>query len=447
MKSDWSVVLKYFDLVDEFLRVRVVPEDATAEVFKGLKVLNRANYRRAVIDACVVDYQGSVLPLLGRCEEECDISTAEDLLYQICIDVNPNLEIHQVALPGMEGGVLDDLSGELVRNQEEKKKALLRVANLEEAVKKRILGQDEAVECLTMAVKKAAVGLKEPHKPVGTFFLIGRTGTGKTEVAKVLAQALYGDPGKLVRVDCSEYALPHEYAKLIGSPPGYIGHGEGGYLTEAVRKKKSCVVLFDEIEKAHFKVHNLLLQILDEGILTDSKGVRVPFNRTLIILTSNLGVEQIDQIRSRMGFDLAKRQSLFDMDLKTVTLEALKDSFRPEFINRIDEVVVFNPLDLKICQDIAGIMLRDIAQLLARNGIKVRFSPGVKKLVAKKAYSEEYGAREIRRVIKKEIEDPLAVLLLKEGKLARGAFVDIRTREGKFLFFPREEPALEEALA
>ncbi len=434
MKSDWNVVLKYFDLVDEFVRIRVVPEDATAEIFKGLKVLNRATYRKAVIEACVVNYASTVLPLFLKCEEECDLSTAEDLLYQICVDVNPNLEIHQVSLPGMDTGLLDDLSGHLQRTFQEKQEALKKVANLEKEIKKRILGQEEAIEVLTMAVKKAAIGLKEPHKPIGTFFLVGRTGTGKTEIAKVLTQALFGDPGKLVRVDCSEYALPHEYAKLIGSPPGYIGHGEGGFLTEAVRKKKNCVVLFDEVEKAHYKVHNLLLQILDEGILTDSKGIRVPFNRTIIILTSNLGVEQIERVRSRMGFDLGKRQSVFDIDLKEITMEALKETFRPEFLNRIDEVVVFNPLNLKICEEIAGIMLKDVSRLLEKSGTRIRFSPGVKKLVAKKAYSEEYGAREIRRVVKKELEDPLANLLLKEGKIRKNILVEVKAKGGRFTF-------------
>ncbi|HLQ36263.1 MAG TPA: AAA family ATPase, partial [Planctomycetota bacterium] len=284
------------------------------------------------------------------------------------------------------------------------------------------------------AVKKAAVGLKRAHQPVGTFLLVGRTGTGKTELAKVLARNLFDDPAALIRVDCSEYALPHEYAKLIGAPPGYIGHNEGGYLTEAVKKKPNCVVLFDEVEKAHYKVHNLLLQLLDEGIITDSKGQTVQFNQALVLMTSNLGIEKIDAIRTRMGFSAAhKRQSLKDVDLKTVTQEALKDYFRPEFINRIDEVVMFNALDEAVCQRIAGNMLREVGDLLKRRGIGTTFSPGVRVLLAKQGFSEEFGARELRRLIKRKIEDPITELIL-DKDLGNGALLAVKVRGGEYLF-------------
>ncbi|MFO1077870.1 MAG: AAA family ATPase [Planctomycetota bacterium] len=227
----------------------------------------------------------------------------------------------------------------------------------------------------------------------------------------------------------------------MGSPPGYIGHNEGGFLTEAIKKKPNSVVLFDEVEKAHYKVHNLLLQLLDEGIITDSKGHTVSFHQALILMTSNLGIEKIDAVRTRMGFSSAHvRQSLQDLDVRTLTLEALRESFRPEFVNRIDEVVVFNALDLKVCERIAGNMLREVQGLLNRRGISLQWSPGVRTLLAKQGFSEEFGARELRRLIKRRIEDPVTELIL-DHELGTGATVVVRVRNGEYAFACRETPA------
>ena len=421
-----NVVIKYFDLIDEFIKVRSCTEELVGELGQA-KVDNKASYRRRIVETCVPDFESEILTSLARLEEDFEGEIVEELLYQICIDVNPSLEIHQVSLPTAQGQEGDPV---LTPHKAEGRQGLYRkVMGLEKALKAQVVGQDEAVTTLVRAIKKAAVGLKPPHTPVGTFFLVGRTGTGKTELAKAVARTLYDDPGRLVRIDCSEYALPHEYAKLIGSPPGYIGHSEGGFLTEAVKKRKNCVVLFDEIEKAHSKVHNLLLQLLDEGVLTDSKGQVVSFAKTIVILTSNLGVEKIDAIRSRMGFRRPDQQSV-GLDLKTATLEAFKEAFRPEFINRIDETVVFNPLDVKVCARIANRMLRDVGDLLSRHGIKVEYSPAVRHALAREGYSEEYGARELRRLIKRKIEDPLTELILAEspGGRVAGAGQDARRR-------------------
>jgi len=427
-QSDDNIVIKYFDLIDEFIRVRCCSEEVLAELLNG-EVTNKSSYRKRIVEACVPEFVPGIANAVAKLDEEYDLEVLEELLYQICIDVNPSLEIHQVSLPnrraggeGSEGKLIPRPGAASTRNALYKK-----VLGLEKSLRNQVIGQDDAIESLVRAVKKSAVGLKRPGSPVGTFLLVGQTGTGKTELAKALSRSLYENPGHLVRVDCSEYALPHEYAKLIGSPPGYIGHSEGGYLTETVRKKKDCVVLFDEIEKAHTKVHNLLLQLLDEGVLTDSKGQTVSFNQATVILTSNLGINKIESIRSRMGFR-SDPESMFEgIDLKAVTIEAMKEFFRPEFINRIDEVIVFNPLDIAVCTRIAHRMLKEVAHLLIRNGIQVEFSPGVKNTLAREGFSEEYGARELRRLIKRQIEDPLTDLILADN-LDAGTRLRVRIR-------------------
>ncbi len=427
--TESHLVLKYFDLLDEFIRVRVLQDGDLACLDPG-SIRNKSEYRRSVIRVCLPDYEGEVAERLAFLEEDFDPLTIEDLLYQVCIDVNPSLEIHQVSLP-VENG--DEAAGEGEAPLDTK-----RVQALEKNLRRRVLGQEEAVDLLAKAVKKAAIGLQRPNTPIGTFLLVGRTGTGKTEMAKVLASSLFQSPGRLVRIDCSEYALPHEYAKLIGSPPGYIGHSEGGFLTEAVKEKKACVILFDEVEKAHSKVHNLLLQILDEGRLTDSKGETISFSDCLILMTSNIGVDAVEKIRGRMGFD-RDRRSLESIDHGSITIEALKESFRPEFLNRIDEIVVFNPLDVEVCTRIVSLMLQNISELLSAKGIRVRWSGGLKRHLANEGFSEEYGAREIRRLIKREVEDRIADCILERG-LKAGASLFVRLRRGR-IFVEAEEAA------
>jgi ATP-dependent Clp protease ATP-binding subunit ClpC len=400
-----AFVIKYFDLIDEFIKVRCSSEELLQDLH-GAPIHNKAHYRRHVVRTCVPTYESDVLPAVKRMDDGYDAEVVEELLYQICIDVNPSLEIHQVAIPTNQGpktaAEADDPFSAKAGNEAARQSLYRRVGNLERNLRQQIIGQDDAISTLVRAVN------------------------------------LFDDPTAMIRVDCSEYALPHEYAKLIGSPPGYIGHNEGGFLTEGIKKKPTSVVLFDEIEKAHFKVHNLLLQLLDEGIITDSKGQTVSFHQALILMTSNLGIEKIEAVRTRMGFSAAhRRQSLKDVDLRAVTLEALREGFRPEFVNRIDEVVMFNNLDEKVCQRIAGNMLREVSDLLKRRGITTTFSPGVRILLAKQGFSEEFGARELRRLIKRRIEDPLTELIL-DRDLGPGADLTVRVRNGEYSFACRE---------
>jgi hypothetical protein len=431
-RSDDNVVLKYCELLDEFIRIRTTTDDGTRQLIGNGQVTSRAAYHQLVVNLCVVDYEGQVLPLFQRHNKVYQTEALVELLYQICIEVNPQLEIHSVTLPtdSVEEGGLDlgDLGAEEAWLEEEELTAFQeRVRDIEDDLGKRVVGQSVAVHSVSHAVKKAAVGLKDPRKPVGVFLLVGPTGTGKTELAKSLTRQLFGNLSSLVRIDCSEYALPHEYAKLIGAPPGYIGHNEGGQLTEAVKKAKTCVVLFDEIEKAHEKVHNLLLQLMDEGTLTDSKGEKISFQRCVVLMTSNIGMDDIRRIADRVGFGARKPDSVDADSVAFTMVEAVKKAFRPEFINRIDEVIQFRPLSVADCEEIAKLQLNEMAGYLERTGVHLRFAPSLFRHLARMGWSAEYGARELRRHIRDLVEDPLTQKLM-DGEFCAGDKVSICVR-------------------
>jgi ATP-dependent Clp protease ATP-binding subunit ClpC len=265
--------------------------------------------------------------------------------------------------------------------------------------------------------------------------LVGRTGTGKTELAKSVARNLYGAKN-LVRLDCSEFALPHETAKLIGAPPGYVGHNEGGTLTEALKRDPYCVVLFDEIEKGHEKLHNMLLQILDEGRLTDSKGETVSFSNAIVLMTSNVGTADYAQATNRVGFG---EDVLEDADYQQLTQAALRRNFKPELLNRLDGVLTFRALQKDACAKIADMQLKQIRERVIRAGLMIRWTPSLCKAMAEKGYSEEYGAREVRRTVSQLVEEPLGDAIL-DGTLAQGE-ITIRWRAGKVVFEPSKKAA------
>lgn len=294
-----------------------------------------------------------------------------------------------------------------------------KLKHLEETLHKRVIGQNEAVEAVSKAIRRGRVGLKDPNRPIGSFLFLGPTGVGKTELSKALAESLFGNDEAMIRVDMSEYMEPHSVAKLIGSPPGYVGYDEGGQLTEKIRRKPYSVILFDEIEKAHPDVMNMLLQILDDGRLTDAQGRTVNFKNTVVIMTSNVGARMITD-KNVLGFskssDNKESQEKEYENIKKDVMAELKKQFRPEFINRIDDIIVFHKLTEEDINQIIEIMLKQVQKRLKEQEYEVEFDSSVKELVAKKGIDTNYGARPLKRAIQSNVEDKIAEAIL-DGKI------------------------------
>jgi ATP-dependent Clp protease ATP-binding subunit ClpC len=296
-----------------------------------------------------------------------------------------------------------------------------RLMNMEEILHRRVVGQSEAVEAVSKAIRRGRVGLKDPKRPIGSFVFLGPTGVGKTELSKALAEALFGDENSIVRVDMSEYMEKHSVSKMVGSPPGYVGYDEGGQLTEKVRRKPYCVILFDEIEKAHPDVFNILLQILEDGRLTDSQGRTVDFRNTVVIMTSNVGARMIIEPK-KVGFSSESHKKMNYEDMKVDVMSELKKTFRPEFLNRIDDIIVFHPLDMEDIKKIVGLMINVLAERVKQNNVIIDVSDKAKELLAKKGFDPVYGARPLRKTIQSFIEDYLAEEML-EGRVKSGDVV------------------------
>lgn len=310
-----------------------------------------------------------------------------------------------------------------------------RLLNLEKILHERVIGQEQAVNTVSNAVRRSRVGLKDPKKPVGSFIFVGPTGVGKTYLAKALAEALFGDEDAMIRIDMSEYMEKHSVSRLIGSPPGYVGYDEGGQLTEAVRRKPYSVVLFDEIEKAHPDVFNMLLQILDDGRLTDSKGKTVDFKNTVIIMTSNVGATSIRK-QNVLGFSVGGNENNAEYEkMKETITEELRKTFRPEFLNRLDEVIVFHSLEEKHVREIVDIMIKDLEKRLNKLDVKIKVTDKTKEYIASSGFDSIYGARPLERTIRRMIEDELAEEILR-GNVSRNdnITIDYDIEKDKLIF-------------
>jgi ATP-dependent Clp protease ATP-binding subunit ClpC len=312
-----------------------------------------------------------------------------------------------------------------------------KLVRMEEALHKRIIGQDEAVAAVADAIRRARSGLKDPRRPIGSFIFLGSSGVGKTELAKALAEFMFDDEEALVRIDMSEYREEHTASRLFGAPPGYVGYEEGGQLTEAVRRRPYRVILFDEIEKAHPNVWNTLLQILDDGRLTDGQGRTVDFRNTVIIMTSNLGTEYARK-GGPLGFVTNSDPELV-ADHKKIE-RALRDTFRPEFLNRVDEVIVFNSLSLEQVQQMVDLQMQSVTERLGEQGLVIELTDAARAWLAKQGYDPQFGARPLRRAVQRFVESPLSVKVLK-GEFRRGDVVIVDGTEEHGLTFTRQEGA------
>ena len=306
-----------------------------------------------------------------------------------------------------------------------------KLLNMEDVLHKRLIGQEEAVDTVADAIRRARSGLKDPKRPIGTFIFLGPTGVGKTELAKALAEFMFNDEDSIIRIDMSEYMEKHNVARLVGAPPGYVGYEEGGQLTEAVRRKPYSVVLFDEIEKAHPDVFNIMLQIFDDGRLTDSKGRTVDFKNTVIIMTSNIGSEIIleNSINSAVNggnFEETKEQ----------VMTIMRDRFKPEFLNRVDETIFFKALTLTQLKDIVDIQAESLERRLDEQGISIMFTDEAKELLATRGFNPIYGARPLKRTIRQLVENPLAKQILAQ-KYTDGDTIIVDVEDDEIVFKSR----------
>ena len=309
---------------------------------------------------------------------------------------------------------------------------LEKLAYMEKELGKKVIGQDEAIKAVSNAIRRSRAGIAEENRPIGSFIFLGPTGVGKTELAKTLAEFLFNDPKSLVRLDMSEYMESHSAAKMIGSPPGYVGYEEGGQLTEIIRRRPYSVVLFDEIEKAHPQVFNILLQILDDGRLTDAKGRTINFKNTVIVMTSNVGSDIIYKMQD-FGFQSERSDdAISENDMRTKVEASLKEQFKPEFLNRIDDIIIFHPLNKKVLQEIVDLQLGLVQKRLSVKSIKLKISNEAKTYITQKGYDPIYGARPLKRVIQNEILDELALRII-ENKISEGDSVNVKLENDKIV--------------
>lgn len=427
-------VHKYFEPADRFLRVRM--RDALEPGPVPREGMNGEMYRREVVEACIEGYEelrGELAEELG--EELC--GEILEALFALVLAVNPELDIHQVGLRETNRQARDaataapppPVAAPSPRRDETRRRR--RARGIETRLATRIVGQERAIAAVGRAVRRAAAGLGGERGPLATLLFAGPTGSGKTETARALADELAGEPrgdaaGKpLVRIDCAELAQGHEYAKLIGAPPGYVGHEEGGLLTEALAKRPDSVVLFDEVEKAHPHLHHLLLGMLEEGELTDGRGRRVDFRRAFVLFTSNAGARELERARDSVGF--RRRRPPSRATAEAIARGALEESFRPEFLARLDEVVLFDELSEKDLVEVARLELARLLRRVRRGGSRMECTAAVPRYLAHRGAEAREGARGILHVLRREIEAPLAELILERP----GEWIRASIRRGR----------------
>jgi ATP-dependent Clp protease ATP-binding subunit ClpC len=434
MELKANVIIRYCQPIDRFIKIRAFSDAEVQQLFRNVTLTDRRSYRQLVINTSIVNYNDDILKdiIFARQMNNVGVETLEEELYQMCIRLNPSLDINRIAINLEEGEKTENLF--LLEGAKGGADGKVVTQELEERLKERVVGQDEAISKVVRALKSSYAGLRRPEKPAGSFLFAGQTGVGKTELAKAVAQLVLGDQGRMVRVDCSEYALPHEYAKLIGAPPGYIGYEDGGVLTGAAREDEDSVFLFDEIEKAHPKVHNLLLQIMDEGFATDNKGQRISFAKSIIIMTSNVGAGEIAEMEGAIGFGNRVAEST-DTLRERETVRALENVFAPEFLNRLDDIIFFRALEHEDNVKIVDMFLGEVSERLAGIGKKLSFPASVRDHLAAKIDTSKYGARPLKRIISRYVEAPLSDCLL-SCRFKEAEKIRVTLKKGKLNFIP-----------
>ena len=453
---DHVVVQRWWKRIGQYISVKQFKAEDAESILRHRYFHNRTSFGTFIVSVCVVDFEElfSMLDSMGTSARVAPPILIHEL-YQLCHSVNEFLTFENAQQLADESEDEDSppnskftsgrrMTGTGAMSQYAKKKDKKKfkdvpkedLIKLSDNMKVFLVGQDEAIDTMTEAIQRASVGLKDPIKPIGSFLFAGQTGVGKTLASKVLADELIRDRDNLVTVDCSEYSSDHEYSKLIGAPSGYIGHEAGGYLTNAIMKNPFSVVVFDEVEKASHKVHELLLQILEEGRLTDGKGNTVPFNETVVIMTSNVGVKEVNAIGSSIGF--GDVSTITDDKREHAINKAIKKKFKPEFINRIDSIVYFKSLEKEHYMRIIDIELYKLNDNLRNNDtdykdLELKFDKKIKDLIYEKGINEEYGARPLKREIEKLISTPLAQKLLKDD-VDVNSIINVGEKKGQAQF-------------